>query len=198
MRGGEPLPFAASSTVKVPFHYTHQSLRPTLAIQGLNLHDTRIINSHSRSLIPHRGPIMLSPSASTAQTEPSTHQTHPTSTSTTITSPPLAAQPTDPHRTSLARTAFTTHLSALASSHLTPLQNRSSDITTNARSLAKQENTLSTKATPALIKEGDKLEKMGEKERGRLKELGDVQNWAEVLERDLVVLETVSFFFFAF
>lgn len=38
-------------------------------------------------------------------------------------------------------------------------------------------------------KEGDKYNKAAEQARGKLKELGDIQNWAEVLERDLLVLE---------
>lgn len=38
-------------------------------------------------------------------------------------------------------------------------------------------------------KETDKYNKAAEQARGKLKELGDIQNWAEVLERDLLVLE---------
>lgn len=38
-------------------------------------------------------------------------------------------------------------------------------------------------------KETAKYNKAAEQARGKLKELGDIQNWAEVLERDLLVLE---------
>lgn len=38
-------------------------------------------------------------------------------------------------------------------------------------------------------KETGKYNKAAEQARGKLKELGDIQNWAEVLERDLLVLE---------
>lgn len=41
----------------------------------------------------------------------------------------------------------------------------------------------------SLRKETDKYNKAAEQARGKLKELGDIQNWAEVLERDLLVLE---------
>ena len=30
---------------------------------------------------------------------------------------------------------------------------------------------------------------MADESRGKLKEIGDIQNWAEILERDLLVLE---------
>ena len=38
-------------------------------------------------------------------------------------------------------------------------------------------------------KETCKYNKAAEQAREKLKELGDIQNWAEVLERDLLVLE---------
>lgn len=46
-----------------------------------------------------------------------------------------------------------------------------------------------------MVKERGKLEKEVKRRGGELKELGDIQNWAEVLERDLRVVETVSFSF---
>ena len=42
------------------------------------------------------------------------------------------------------------------------------------------------------------MEKEAERAGGKLKELGDIQNWAEVLERDLRVVETVSLLEFWF
>lgn len=44
------------------------------------------------------------------------------------------------------------------------------------------------KATEALRKEGDKLKKVADEGMRRVKELGNVQNWAEMLERDFLVL----------
>ena len=44
------------------------------------------------------------------------------------------------------------------------------------------------KATEGLRKEGDKLKKVADEGMRRVKELGNVQNWAEMLERDFLVL----------
>ena len=45
------------------------------------------------------------------------------------------------------------------------------------------------KATEGLKKENDKLKKVADEGAKRVKELGNVQNWAEMLERDFLVLE---------
>ncbi|RYC60149.1 hypothetical protein CHU98_g6063, partial [Xylaria longipes] len=45
------------------------------------------------------------------------------------------------------------------------------------------------RATEALRKENDKLAKVAKDAGRKIKELGNVQNWAEVLERDFLVLE---------
>ena len=44
-------------------------------------------------------------------------------------------------------------------------------------------------ATRALGKEREKQAKAAAEAAGKLKELGDIQNWAEVLEREILVLE---------
>lgn len=44
------------------------------------------------------------------------------------------------------------------------------------------------KATEGLRKESDKLKKVADEGMRRVKELGNVQNWAEMLERDFLVL----------
>ncbi len=45
------------------------------------------------------------------------------------------------------------------------------------------------KATAGLRKETDKLKKLADEGSRKVKELGNVQNWAEMLERDFLVLE---------
>jgi hypothetical protein len=62
------------------------------------------------------------------------------------------------------------------------------DLHANSKAIEKQEKDLA-KATAALAKESAKWAKMADKTTKQLNEFGDVQNWAEVLERDLLVLE---------
>lgn len=68
------------------------------------------------------------------------------------------------------------------------LQSRASLLHANAAALRKQEKDV-LRGTEALRKENDKLEKLARNTERQIKELGNVQNWAEVLERDFLVLE---------
>lgn len=68
------------------------------------------------------------------------------------------------------------------------LQSRASLLHANAGALSKQERDV-VKGTEALRKENDKLEKLARDTERKIKEIGNVQNWAEVLERDFLVLE---------
>ncbi|KAK8093737.1 hypothetical protein PG997_000422 [Apiospora hydei] len=68
------------------------------------------------------------------------------------------------------------------------LQSRASLLHSNATQLSRQESDVA-KATEALRKENDKLAKVARDAGRRIKETGNVQNWAEVLERDFLVLE---------
>lgn len=112
--------------------------------------------------------------------------------SSTATAPSSPSQseslPPDPRRTAEAKAAFTAHLTAIGNSHISALESRVSDIHSNSRAIAKQEDDLA-KATKKLAEETKKHQKMANDAAGKLKELGDIQNWAEVLERDLLVLE---------
>lgn len=58
----------------------------------------------------------------------------------------------------------------------------------NAAALSKQEKDV-IRGTEGLRKENDKLEKLARDTERKVKEIGNVQNWAEVLERDFLVLE---------
>ncbi|KXJ97194.1 hypothetical protein Micbo1qcDRAFT_156002 [Microdochium bolleyi] len=68
------------------------------------------------------------------------------------------------------------------------LQTRASQLHSNSAALAKQEKDVA-QATEGLRKETAKLERVARDAGRRVKELGNVQNWAEVLERDLLVIE---------
>ncbi|EEY19469.1 conserved hypothetical protein [Verticillium alfalfae VaMs.102] len=58
----------------------------------------------------------------------------------------------------------------------------------NAAAIGRQERDV-VRATDGLRRENDKLAKWSGDAARRVKELGNVQNWAEVLERDFLVLE---------
>ncbi|KAM0801606.1 hypothetical protein BDR22DRAFT_820715 [Usnea florida] len=102
-------------------------------------------------------------------------------------SPPPPPAP-DPQRTAEARAAFTAHLSSIGTSHISALESRVADIHTNAAVLSKQESDV-LKQTKKLAQQARKQQGVAKGAAEKLKELGDIQNWAEVLERDLLVLE---------
>ncbi|KAL2205424.1 hypothetical protein CC79DRAFT_1324122 [Sarocladium strictum] len=68
------------------------------------------------------------------------------------------------------------------------LQTRASTLHSNAAALSAQEREVE-KATQGLRKEREKLEKEAARAERGLREIGSVQNWAEVLEREFLVLE---------
>lgn len=110
--------------------------------------------------------------------------TNPSSPTTT----PTPNSPPPTQQTSEARHAFLTALSSTAQSSLTPLQSRASAIHAASKHIDAQQQTLE-KTTEKVAKEQKQHEKVAEDAGAKLKELGDVQNWAEMLERDLLVLE---------
>lgn len=91
-------------------------------------------------------------------------------------------------RTAEARAAVTASLSAVGSSMDREMQTRAADLHANAEAIAKQEKNLA-KETATLAKQGGQWQKLSESSTKKLNEVGDVQNWAELLERDLLVLE---------
>ncbi|KAI1418064.1 hypothetical protein F5Y13DRAFT_34778 [Hypoxylon sp. FL1857] len=132
-----------------------------------------------------------SASASQSTTSPPTTTTA-TASAATGAQPPVTMDlnPTLPSRTTQlhideARAALVASMSNMLDSEL---QSRASLLHSNAAALNKQERDV-IKGTEALRKENDKLEKLARDTERKIKELGNVQNWAEVLERDFLVLE---------
>lgn len=68
------------------------------------------------------------------------------------------------------------------------LKSRATNLHSNSAALSKQQDAL-VKETGNLKKETDKLGKVANEMSKQLKELGNVQNWAEMLERDFLVVE---------
>ena len=91
-------------------------------------------------------------------------------------------------RTAEAKTAFTASLLSVGANHDVELRSRAKTLHENSNILAKQEADVA-RTTGELGKQNEQLEKVTDKARDGLKEIGDVQNWAEVIERDLLVLE---------
>ena len=111
-----------------------------------------------------------------------------TSSAIQVDQPPHPPPPADPQRTAEARAAFTAHLTSIGNTHISSLEGRVSDIHNNSSAISKQEAEV-VKQTKKLAVEAKKHQKVADHAAEKLKELGDIQNWAEVLERDLLVLE---------
>jgi hypothetical protein len=91
-------------------------------------------------------------------------------------------------RTAEARAAVTASLASVGGSIDADIRTRAADLHANSNAIAKQEKELA-KQTAALAKQSGKWQQMADKGTKKLNETGDMQNWAEMLERDLLVLE---------
>ncbi|QDS73825.1 hypothetical protein FKW77_006348 [Venturia effusa] len=129
---------------------------------------------------------MSGPNVSTPDMTDSSTSTTPKM-STSSTSPSQSAED-DARRTAEARAAVTATLSAVGSVYDTDLQRRAADLHTNSKAIEKQEREL-IKQTVGLAKQSARWEKLIGKSTKQLNEFGDVQNWAEVMERDLLRIE---------
>lgn len=87
-----------------------------------------------------------------------------------------------------ARAAVLASLDSAGSNYDSQFQRRAADLHVNAAAIAKQETELKKQAN-TLAKESRKWQKEVEKATRGVNEIGDVQNWAEMMERDLLVLE---------
>ncbi|CAG8977347.1 hypothetical protein HYALB_00011361 [Hymenoscyphus albidus] len=90
-----------------------------------------------------------------------------------------------------SRAALLAQMNSVGQSATASIQERAQTLHSNFQQLGKQEKELA-KAVDGLKKESGKLERVAKEGSRRVKELGNVQNWAEVLERDFLVLgETI-------
>lgn len=111
----------------------------------------------------------------------------PPSATTTNSTPTTTEEPEDqPKKEALA--AFTATLHSVGTNLEAPLRDRAATITANASALDQQENELAAH-TARLARQNAQWMGLADETREGLKEIGDVQNWAEVIERDLLVLE---------
>jgi len=87
-----------------------------------------------------------------------------------------------------ARKHLTHEITILGDSLDGDLRERITNIHSNSGALENQSRQLKAK-TQSLSKTTRQWSGIAEGARGRLKEVGDVQNWAEMIERDLLLLE---------
>lgn len=87
-----------------------------------------------------------------------------------------------------ARAAVFASLESAGSSYDAQYQRRAADLHKNSLAISKQEAEV-RKNSEALAKESAKWQKDLDKATKGLNQFGDMQNWAEMMERDLTVLE---------
>ncbi|KAH8907058.1 hypothetical protein BR93DRAFT_978551 [Coniochaeta sp. PMI_546] len=108
---------------------------------------------------------------------------HPQSSNLSSTLPPSSAS--SQRQISEARQAV---LASIGNMLDASLRDRASVLHSNAAAIAKQERDVA-RATDALRRENDRLARVAGDAAKKVKELGNVQNWAEVLESDFLALE---------
>ena len=91
-------------------------------------------------------------------------------------------------RTTEARAAVAASLASVGGSVDAELRTRAADLHANSAAITKQENELAKQAA-ALAKQSAQWQKLADTSTKKLNEIGDIQNWAEMIERDLLVLE---------
>ena len=91
-------------------------------------------------------------------------------------------------RTAEARAAVAASLTSVGSSVDVELRTRAADLHANSAAITKQENEMAKQAA-ALAKQSAQWQKLADTSTKKLNEIGDIQNWAEMIERDLLVLE---------
>ncbi|EMC95083.1 hypothetical protein BAUCODRAFT_35072 [Baudoinia panamericana UAMH 10762] len=87
-----------------------------------------------------------------------------------------------------ARAAVLASLESAGSGYDTQYQSRAADLHSNAASITRQEAEV-RRQTAALAKETAKWQTEAVKATKGLNEFGDLQTWAETMERDFLVLE---------
>ncbi|KAE8448795.1 hypothetical protein EG329_008797 [Mollisiaceae sp. DMI_Dod_QoI] len=132
------------------------------------------------------------PIAGSSTAPPSLSPTLPSSTSSqSHPSPPMTSSsqhsPETRRQIAEARAALEASMSNIGSNLDHTLRSRAENLHSNSKQLERQQKDVVT-ATSNLRKESTKLQKLADEGSKKIKELGNVQNWAEMLERDFLVL----------
>lgn len=107
-----------------------------------------------------------------------------------MTDHPQSPTPSEEQQKKEALAAFTATLHSVGTNLETPLRDRAATITSGAAALEKQETELA-ESTARLARQNAQWVGLADETRDGLKEIGDVQNWAEMIERDLSMLEEI-------
>lgn len=148
---------------------------------------TAHIHAHQQQQQNHHPP----PPSSSSYGEDEDHHHHPRLSPPSTSSPPqhhihpTLPSPETERGIASARGAIVASISNLVD---TELQSRAAMLHDNAAALDKQERSV-VAATAGLRRERERLAREADVAARRIKELGNVQNWAEVLERQFLVLE---------
>ncbi|KAL7819769.1 hypothetical protein V8C26DRAFT_395148 [Trichoderma gracile] len=132
-----------------------------------------LTHSHSHSQSPSQ------PASPSTATSPAAATASPPTLSPTLPTPQTTRHVSD------ARAAVVASIGNMLDSEL---QSRAAILHANAAALERQERDV-VRATDGLRRETQKLKAEADKAARKVKELGNVQNWAEVLERGFLVLE---------
>ena len=87
-----------------------------------------------------------------------------------------------------AQAAVVASLGATGTALEGELKNRATDVHANSNVIAEQEIELA-RQTASLARQGEQWQKFADSSTKKLNEFGDIQNWAEMIERDLLVVE---------
>ncbi|CAL3973437.1 unnamed protein product [Diplocarpon coronariae] len=145
-------------------------------------------NLSSSSGPPSIPPPRSLPSSLSPTLQSSSHSARSRSTASPSISTPSSHSPETLRQIAEARAALEASMSNIGSSLDRTLRSRAQNLHENSKQLEKQQKDV-VKATEGLKKESEKLGKVAAEGMKRVKELGNVQNWAEMLERDFLVLE---------
>ncbi|KKZ64153.1 hypothetical protein EMCG_01501 [[Emmonsia] crescens] len=102
--------------------------------------------------------------------------------------PSSSTTTTRTQETNEAKAAFTASLTSVGTNLDTDLRQRAQALHDNDDAIKKQEEKLK-KTTKDLAKQSTELGKLADMGRKGLNEVGDLQNWAELIERDLLIAE---------
>ncbi|OAF54806.1 hypothetical protein VC83_08918 [Pseudogymnoascus destructans] len=152
---------------------------------------TTIDASHtapSVTLPPTPTPLQPIPPTTAAAPSPSTPLQHLPPASNPTASPSTSPSSTDTQTLTSSRAALEATILSTGTAYTHPIEARARDLHAMNIALATQQTRLLS-VTGALAKENDRLAKLADEGRRRLKEAGALDVWAEVLEGDLAAVE---------
>jgi hypothetical protein len=163
---------------------------------GLDLSKVELHLIHHLSREDYRDWCLFKMSLPSSSETPAITPTAPTASTISPSDPssdtlvPSASTASNSERIAEAKAAVTASLASVGNTIDVDLQSRARDMHANADAISKQEGKLDFN-TAELAKSNAKWKKELDANTRQLNQFGDLQNWAEMLERDILVLEEV-------